>query len=128
MESFEYAIRKDGRNNQIVREVDAARQREQWRWTGIAAVLVTVLLALAWQAWQVRWQGYALEDLKRDLAKEVERGRRLRLEIDTLQTPKHIEEMATRRLHLVRPGRDEAVIIERVVPADAPANSVVARR
>lgn len=128
MESFEYAIRKDVRNNPIVREVDAARQREQWRWTGIAAFLVVMLLALSWQHWQVRGQGYAHEELKSELAKEVERGRRLRLEIETLQAPKHIEELATKRLHLVRPGRDEAVIIERVVPAAPPANSVVARR
>ena len=30
-EPFEYAIRKDVRNNPIVREVDEARQRELWK-------------------------------------------------------------------------------------------------
>jgi hypothetical protein len=29
-ETFEYAIRKDVRNNTIVREVDERRQRELW--------------------------------------------------------------------------------------------------
>ena len=28
---FDYAIKKDVRNNPIVREVDAARQRQIWR-------------------------------------------------------------------------------------------------
>ena len=31
MESFEYAIKKDVRNNPIVREVDEARQRQLWK-------------------------------------------------------------------------------------------------
>ena len=44
MESFEYAIKKDVRNNPIVREVDETKQRELWKWAGIAAFLVMVLL------------------------------------------------------------------------------------
>src|SRR5213076_2374232 len=44
MEPFEYAIKKDVRNNPIVREVDNARQRELWKWAGVAAFLVVVLL------------------------------------------------------------------------------------
>ena len=40
MEAFEYAIRKDVRNNPIVREVDEARQRELWKSVGIAAFLL----------------------------------------------------------------------------------------
>ena len=35
-ESFEYAIRKDVRNNPIVREVDEARQRELWKSVGFS--------------------------------------------------------------------------------------------
>jgi len=44
VESFEYAIKKDVRNNPIVREVDETKQRELWKWAGIAAFLVVVLL------------------------------------------------------------------------------------
>ena len=44
MESFEYAIKKDVRNNPIVREVDEAREREQWKWIGIGGLLVLLLL------------------------------------------------------------------------------------
>ena len=35
-EPFEYAIKKDVRNNPIVREVDEERQREQWRSLAVA--------------------------------------------------------------------------------------------
>ena len=66
--------------------------------------------------------------MKRERAAEEETGRRLRLEVDTLRSPKRIETVATEQLHLVTPSGDEAIVIERVVPADPPAASVVARR
>ncbi len=48
-ENFEYAIKKDVRNNAIVREVDESRQREMWKSAGVGAFLVGVLLFSAWQ-------------------------------------------------------------------------------
>jgi len=48
--------------------------------------------------------------------------------IRSYYTPKRIESLATKQLHLVTPSRDEAIVIERVVPAEPPAASVVARR
>ena len=128
MESFEYAIKKDVRNNPIVREVDEARQRELWKSGGIAALLVLLVLFSAWQHFELLRHGYQVEEIKRQRAAEEETARRLRLEIDTLRAPQRIEKLATQQLHLVAPSRDEAVVIERVVPADPPAASVVARR
>ena len=127
-ESFEYAIKKDVRNNPIVREVDEARQRELWKSFGIATFLVLALLFSAWQHFELLRHGYQVEELQRQRAAEEETGRRLRLEIETLKSPKRIERLATERLHLVTPSRDEAIVIERVLPADPPAKSVVARR
>jgi cell division protein FtsL len=128
MESFEYAIKKDVRNNPIVREVDEARQRELWKSVGIAGFLVLVLLFSAWQHFELLRHGYQVEQMEREKAAEEETGRRLRLEIDTLKSPKRIETLATERLHLVTPSADDAVVIERVLPADPPAKSVVAER
>ena len=128
MEAFEYAIKKDVRNNAIVREVDEARQLELWKSVGVAAFLVLVLLFSAWQHFELLRHGYQIEEMKRQRAAEEETGRRLRLEVDTLRSPKRIETVATEQLHLVTPSRDEAIVIERVVPADPPAASVVARR
>jgi cell division protein FtsL len=128
MEPFEYAIKKDVRNNPIVREVDEARQRELWRSLGIAGFLVIVLLFSAWQHFELLRHGYQLEELHRERAAEEEAGRQLRLEIGTLRAPERIEMLATERLHLVAPSADEAVVLERVQPAEPPAKSVIARR
>jgi cell division protein FtsL len=128
MEAFEYAIKKDVRNNLIVREVDEAKQRELWQSVGIAGFLVLVLLFSAWQHFELLRHGYQFEEMQRQRAAEEDTALRLRLEIETLKSPKRIEALATRQLHLIAPAQDEAIVIERVVPADPPAASVVARR
>src|SRR5262245_41600715 len=128
MEAFEYAIKKDVRNNPIVREVDHARQRELWTWVGLTACLVVVLLFSAWQHFELLQHGYRLEQMQKERAAEEETARHLRLEIETLRSPRRIEALATDRLHLVTPGAEDAIVIERVVPADPPEKSVVARR
>ena len=128
MEAFEYAIKKDVRNNPIVREVDESRQRELWTSIGVAGFLVLVLLVSAWQHFELLRHGYQVEELQRQRTAEEDIARRLRLEIDTLKAPQRIEALATQQLHLVAPTRDEAIVIERVVPAEPPAASVVARR
>jgi len=127
-DAFEYAIRKDVRNNPIVREVDETRQRELWKSVGIAAFLVGALLFSAWQHFELLRHGYQVEELQRQRAAEEETTRRLRLEIETLKSPARIETLATEQLHLVAPSRDEAIVIERVKPAEPPAKSIVARR
>ena len=128
MEAFEYAIKKDIRNNPIVREVDDARQRELWTSIAVACFLVLVLLVSAWQHFELLRHGYQVEELQRQRSGEEEVARRLRLEIDTLKAPARIESLAIQQLHLVAPSRDEAIVIERVVAAEPPAASVVARR
>jgi len=127
-ESFEYAIKKDVRNNPIVREIDQTRQRELWKSAGIAVFLVLALLFSAWQHFELLRHGYQIEELQRLRGTEEETARRLRLEIETLKSPKRIERLATEQLHLITPSQDEAIVIERVLPADPPAKSVVARR
>src|SRR5206468_4346730 len=114
--------------NPIVREVDQARQRELWTSVGIGGLLVLALLFSAWQHFELLRHGYQVEELQRQRAAEEEAGRRLRLEIETLKSPKRIEKLATERLHLVPPSRGEAVVVERVLAADPPAKSIVARR
>ena len=127
-EPFEYAIKKDVRNNPVVREIDQTRQRELWKSVSIAALLVLALLFSAWQHFELLRHGYEIEEMQRQKAAEEETARRLRLEIETLKSPKRVESLASTRLHLVAPSRDEAIVIERVMPSDPPAKSVVARR
>ena len=127
-ESFEYAIRKDVRNNPIVREVDQARQRELWKTVGLIVGLVIAALFSAWPHMELMVNGYRIEQLQKQKDAEEEMTRQLRLEIETLRSPKRIEALATARLHLVAPKQDEAIVLERVVPAELPASSTVASR
>lgn len=128
MEPFEYAIKKDVRNNQIVREIDYARQREQWKFIAVAVSVVVLGLFYAWQHYEIREHGYLIEEMQHQRVAEEDAGRQLRLEIETLKSPRRIEALAIGRLHLVAPSRDEAIVIERVLPADRPAKSLIARR
>ncbi len=125
---FEYAIKKDIRNNPIVREIDEARQRELWRSVAVGVFVVVVVLCSAWQHFEVLRHGYRIERMQRERMAEQEINRHLRLEIETLRSPKRIEPIAIGRLGLVAPTRDEAIVLERVVAPPAPAKSIVASR
>ena len=127
-ETFEYAIKKDVRNNPIVREVDQERNREMVRSVGIGVFLVAVLLFWAWQQFELRRNGYRLEQMQQERAVEVDVNRHLRLEEQTLKAPERIERLALGRLHMVRPRPEDASVIERVVDTPAPPRSVVASR
>src|SRR6185436_13744568 len=96
--TFEYEIRKDFRNNQIVREVDERRLKDLWQSLGIGVVLVLVLLFSAWQHFELLRHGY------------------------------RIEKLATERLGMIAPAEGQAIVLERVTPPAPPAKSVVASR
>jgi cell division protein FtsL len=125
---FEYAIKKDIRNNPIVREIDEARQRQLWRSMGIGLFLVLVLLFSAWQHFELLRHGYQIERMQQERAAEEEVNRHLRLEIETLRAPRRIEKIAIEQLHLVAPPRNRSIVIERVTPAAPPEKSIVAAR
>ena len=127
-EIFEYAIKKDVRNNPIVREVDRERHREMWSSVALGVFLVLVLLFSAWQHFELLRHGYRLEQMQKERAEAEEINRHLRLEIETLRSPERIERLATDRLHMIAPGVDDATVIERVIPAAPPPKSVVASR
>jgi cell division protein FtsL len=127
-DAFEYAIRKDVRNNPIVREVDEERQRELWKSVAVAGLVVVMLLVSATQHFYLLRNGYKVDELQRERAAEEEAARHLRLEIETLKSPARIEALATEKLHLIAPTSEDAIVIERVAPADPPASSIVARR
>ena len=127
-DTFEYAIKKDVRNNPIVREVDEERHREMWRSVTLGVFLVGVLLFSAWQHFELLRYGYRLEQMQQERATQEEINRHLRLEIETLKAPARIERLATGRLQMVAPGAGEATVIERVVSTPPPPASVVAQR
>ena len=127
-QDFERVIKKDIRNNPIIREIDQTRQRELRGSAVIGVFLVAVLLFSAWQHFELRQHGYRIEEMQQERARELEINRHLRLEIETLQSPKRIEQIAIEQLNLVAPSSDEAIVIERVIPATQPDPSTVATR
>ena len=127
-ETFEYAIKKDVRNNPIVREIDRERHREMARSVAIGVFLVSVLLFWAWQQFELRRNGYRLEQMQQERAAEAEVNRHLRLEAQTLQAPERIERIALGRLRMIAPKPEDASVIERVVETPPPSRSVVASR
>jgi hypothetical protein len=124
---FEYAIKKDVRNNPIVREVDQARQRQLWRSFGIGGVLVIVLLFSTWQHFELVNHGYMVQRLEREKAAEMEINRHLTVEIETLRSPERIEDLA-RKMNLMAPTRAQSFILERAAPSVPPDRSVLASR
>ena len=128
VDTFEYAIKKDIRNNPIVREVDRERHRDMWRTVGVSVFLVLVLLFWAWQHFELLRHGYKVEQMQREQAAESDINRHLRLEIDTLRSPALIERLATSRLGMIAPGPEDASVIERVSAPPAPPDSAMARR
>jgi cell division protein FtsL len=128
MEALDYAISKDIRNNQIVREIDHSRHRDLWRWTGIGAVILGLLVYSAWQHFELIRHGYRIEQMERARKTEVEINRHLRLQIQILKAPQRIAGIAMKQLHMVEPTAADAVVLERAVPVDPPATSVVASR
>jgi len=125
---FEYDIKKDIRNNPIVREVDEARLNELWRAFGIGILLVVVLIFTAWQHFELRQHNYEIGEMQQQRMRELEVNRHLRLEIETLRSPARIERIATEQLGMVEPTSDVAMVIERVVPAPVPDRSLVVDR
>jgi cell division protein FtsL len=124
---FEYAIKKDVRNNPIVREVDQARQRQLWRSLGMGGVLVVVLLFSTWQHFELVDHGYKVQRLEKERAAEMEINRHLTLQVETLRSPARIEELA-KKMKLFAPTRQTAIIIERAAPSAPPDRSVLASR
>jgi hypothetical protein len=127
-ESFEWAIKKDVRNNPIVREVDLERHRDMWRSVGFSVFLVVVLLFAAWQQFELQQYGYRMERTQQLLNEEDVINRRLRLEIEMWRSPKVVEPRAMKKLRMTYPGPQETAVIERVIDPPTPPKSVVAQR
>jgi cell division protein FtsL len=124
----EYAIKKDLRNNPIVRGVDEKQRRGLVRTLGGGLLVVSMLLFSAWQHDQIRDSSYQVERVVKEYAAEEALNRRLRLEVEALRAPALIERRAMRELGMVYPTADQTMLIERVRAATAPAAAVARAR
>lgn len=125
---FEYAVRKDVRNNPIVRELDRDRHRTIVRHTLLGFVLLAALVWSATRPFELILVGYELERMRGAKA-ELERiNRHLRLEQATLTAPQRLQDLAIRELGLVMPTPADLVVVERVTPPAPPSSSLMASR
>jgi len=127
-ESFEYAIRKDVRNNPIVREVDRDRHREMWRSVGLGVFLVAALIFFVWRQVELLQHGYEVSELRDERIAQEKVNDSLRVTLASLKAPSRIEELATRKLRMIVPGPEDQGVIELVIVDEGPDSSVLARR
>jgi cell division protein FtsL len=111
---IEYAIKKDVRNNPIVREVDTEQKRTFFRALLVTLGVVGMLLFSGWQHFGVIHSGVEIGQLQKELDAEEVINKRLRLEIDLLRAPARIEKIAIDDLHMVTPTQGDSVVIERI--------------
>jgi cell division protein FtsL len=121
----EYAIKKDIRNNPVVRAIDRQQKRDFVRTTCLAVLIVAMGLFAAWQHFKILQNGYEVQKLQQTRAAEESVNRQLRLEVETLRAPQRIERIALRDLHMVSPAAKDTLVIERATPA-APDQAIVA--
>lgn len=115
----EYAIKKDIRNNPIVREIDWQQKQEFLRTVCVGGLIVAMLLFWAWQHLEIVNSGYALSSLRKEQAAEDALNRQLRLQLETLRAPQQIEQRAVQELHMAAPGSDHTLVIERATATTA---------
>jgi cell division protein FtsB len=122
---LEYAIKKDIRNNPVIREIDQRERREFRRVVLLACLAVGLALFSAWQHFETLRYGISIEDHRASLARERQINRQLRLNVETLRAPQKVQERARRELGLTVPTSDDTIVIERAI-APLPVSGVVA--
>jgi cell division protein FtsL len=124
----EYAIKKDVRNNPVVRGVDMQQQKEFLRNLAIGTAVVSMLLFSAWQQSQLMDHSYKVQELLAQRAVEERLNRQLRLEVETLRAPELVEKRAMSELGMVYPTPEHTLVIERVASSTAPRAIVASAR
>jgi cell division protein FtsL len=109
----EYAIKKDIRNNPVVREIDAQQKRDFLGNIGVATLIVATGLFAAWQHYNVVQKRYEIQRIEQARAVEETLNRKLRLEVETLRSPQLIEKIAMQKLQMVAPTSKDTLVVER---------------
>ena len=124
----EYAIKKDVRNNPVVRGVDVQQRQELFRNLLVGAAIVGMLLFSVWQHYLLIDHGYKVQEMLTERASEERLNRRLRLEVESLRAPEIVERRAMRELGMVYPAPEQTLVIERVSSSIAPRAIVASAR
>jgi hypothetical protein len=123
---LEYAIKKDIRNNPVIRELDTRERREIRRTIWLAGLSVALLLFAAWQQFEMLNYSMRIESLQAELVREERMNRQLRLGLETLRAPQTIEQRARRELGMTAATPDDTLVIERTA-APTPRGAIAAQ-
>jgi cell division protein FtsL len=124
----EYAIKKDVRNNPVVRGVDVQQRQELFRSLLVGAAIVGMLLFSAWQHYLLIDHSFKVQQLLAERANEESLNRKLRLQLEMLRAPEIVEKRAMRELGMVYPAPEQTLVIERVSSSAAPRAIVASAR
>jgi hypothetical protein len=125
---IEYAIKKDIRNNPVVREIDQQQRADFRRTLGIVGLIVLMLLFSTWQRLRVVKSGYEVSLLQSERVAELKRYRLLRLEFERASAPGVVDDRARRELHMVVPTGADILYIDRVRSTKPLKSAVVVAR
>lgn len=121
----EYAIKKDIRNNPVVREVDHVQKRDFLRTLWLTVLVVGALLFTVWQHYKVVIYGYQTEKMASQLVEGQTLNRQLRVQYESLHAPQYLEHRAIQELHMSQPTSADTLVIEKV-PATTAGKGIVA--
>ena len=97
--------------------VFSPRRRGSLRRVLIPFVIVAGLLLYVGGKVTIMRLGYRIEALERE-KQELERANRsLRIEASSLASPARIEEIATKKLGMIRPPKENIVVVKRKAPS-----------
>jgi cell division protein FtsL len=89
------------------------RRSGNLRWVVIAGLIVVFLMLYVGGKVQIMRIGYQINELEKQ-KQELERANRaLQIEASSLSSPARIEEIAVRRLGMVRPAKENIVVVKR---------------
>ncbi len=107
------------RLSQIAAQPFLDRRTGSYRWIVIAACVVALLMVYVAGKVQIVRLGYQIEELEKQ-KQELERANRaLQIEASSLAAPQRIEEIAVKRLGMVRPKKEDVVAVRRLSGAAA---------
>jgi len=124
----EYAIKKDVRNNPVVRGVDVQQRRELFRSLLVGAAVVGMLLFSVWQHYLLIDHSYKVQQMLTERDAEERLNRQLRLEVESQRAPDIVERRAMGELGMVYPAPEQTLVIERVSSSAAPRAIVASAR
>ena len=112
--------------NRPLKADDSATYSEIFRWIGISALLVSLVLSYAWSHNEIITIQYKMEKLRQKSSALQEMNTKLRAERYSLINPETIDKQA-RELGLINANRMEVKIFDAEVVENKPSHNLIAQ-